>query len=138
MLAVTRTHFFIARSAASAAERCHSLCLPSGPGSFTGQPPFALVLFQPLRSLPSRLPEVERAITVSGEQKTVGGEGLIDHDCLPLAMGSLRLAVSILAPAADRVLWIKTAPIVTIMAASRNRGIAELTDLSRLNEILAL
>ena len=36
MLEVTRTHFSIARSAASAAERCHSLCFPSGPGSFTG------------------------------------------------------------------------------------------------------
>jgi hypothetical protein len=32
-----RTHSFIASSAASAAERCHSLCLPSGPGNFTGQ-----------------------------------------------------------------------------------------------------
>src|SRR5262245_33342951 len=36
MLAVTRTHFFIARSAPSAADLCHSLCRPSEVGSLTG------------------------------------------------------------------------------------------------------
>ena len=63
---------------------------------------------------------------------------MIDHDCLPLAMGPLRLAVSISASAADRMSWVKTAPNVDVMAASLNRGIAESTELSQPNETLAL
>jgi hypothetical protein len=36
MFAVIRTQLCIANWADSAAERCHSLCFPSAPGSFTG------------------------------------------------------------------------------------------------------